>query len=379
MTYIETGNSVRVYDSAVITHDTMPLGTYKVCFDQMSGYSLARVADLLVGGEKVYGDREQKVSKIFRHYAASKRSLGVMLSGDKGQGKSLFLREVAEVAYQNEMPVVVVTSDSAGLADFLSTLGECVIIFDEFEKVFPLRGGEGDSRQHQFLSLFDGLSSVKRIYCVTVNSLPDVSSYFVNRPGRFHYHLRFDYPTSAEVRQYLLDQAPLAPLDEIEAAVRFSRKVNINYDHLRAVAIEINDPSAVFADAIQDLNIKNLEESHCTVLVTYADGVVARGTTRLDLFAENGAYTVLWVQGGTHTESISFSPESIVYHQHGGMEVPVGEVTFGSSGDLDPDDYDTDEEFEAAKIKHEKSGASKATKVEIRISGQSSHSYGGRF
>ena len=164
-TYIETGGHVRVYDDAVRTHQAFPAGTYRVHFTAKEGFSLIRVPDLVVGAERIYGGRESKVEKIFRSYNLSERSLGVMLSGDKGIGKSLFLRMVAEEAREQGLPIVIVSEDHEGIADFLDSLDECLIVLDEFEKVFPAgrRGIDGSNRQNQFLSLFDGLSSVKRI------------------------------------------------------------------------------------------------------------------------------------------------------------------------------------------------------------------------
>ena len=87
-TYIETGGHVRVYDDAVRTHQAFPLGTYRVSFTSKEGFSLVRIDDLTVGAERIYGGRDRKVAKIFRSYALSDRSLGVMLSGDKGIGNA---------------------------------------------------------------------------------------------------------------------------------------------------------------------------------------------------------------------------------------------------------------------------------------------------
>ena len=152
-TYIETGGHVRVYDDTVRTHPTFPPGTYRVSFAPKEGFSLVRIDDLTVGAERVYGGRDRKVAKIFRSYALSDRSLGVMLSGDKGIGKSLFLRMVAEAARDQGLPVVVVSEDHDGIVEFLDSLDECLIVFDEFEKIFPAgRRGitDGLNRQNQF-------------------------------------------------------------------------------------------------------------------------------------------------------------------------------------------------------------------------------------
>ena len=345
-TYIETGNEIRVYDSAVKAHDKFPLGTYRVNFDPKSGFSLIRLDDLVVGDERVYGDRERKVDKIFRTYERSARSLGVLLSGDKGQGKSLFLRMVAERANKLDLPVVLVNQDADGLADFLDTLDECMIVFDEFEKIFPSNRrsrGDNDSesgnRQNQFLSLFDGISSTKRIYCLTVNNVHDVSTYLVNRPGRFHYHMRFDYPGPDEVREYLNDQAPEAAPAEIESAALFSKRVSLNYDHLRAIAFELNAPGSTFAEIVQDLNIKAVEPSDYRIEATYADGRVLAHTQGMNLFERADVSKTVHMHNAGQSLYFSFTPSDLTFDEDGVIRLPVEKLSM-----RDDDDDDEPEE-----------------------------------
>lgn len=328
-TYIETGSRVRVYDSAVHTHEKLPLGTYKVHFDSKEGFSLLKVDDLRVGESTIYGKREQKVDKIFRAYDRSKRSLGVMLSGDKGIGKSLFLRMIAEEAQSREIPVVLVTEDADGIAEFLDTLDECLIVFDEFEKNFPSdrRGQFGQAnRQNQFLSLFDGMSSVKRIYCLTINDVQDVSPYIVNRPGRFHYHMRFEYPGPDEVRQYLSDQAPDAPEVEIENAALFSRRVHLNYDHLRAIAFELNSPNAQFTEIVEDLNIKPTEPSDYRVVAKFEDGTVYAEDHSLNLFERGNIHRTIELRSNNRSLFVSFLPSELLFEDDGQIYMPVGKI-----------------------------------------------------
>jgi hypothetical protein len=361
-TYIETGNRVRVYDSAVQAHDDLPLGTYRVCFAPMDGFSLQKIDDLIVGDEQVYGGRETKVDKIFRTYTRSDRSLGVMLSGDKGQGKSLFLRMVAERAHAEGIPVILVTEDYDGLAVFLDSLDECMVVFDEFEKVFPNRGSkregsDGENRQNQFLSLFDGMSSTKRLYCVTVNDVLDVSAYLVNRPGRFHYHMRFDYPGPQQVREYLGDQAPKATATEVESAAMFSQKVSLNYDHLRAIAFELNHPEAVFAEIVEDLNIKAVEPSKYFVEAMYADGSIVSGTEGINLFQRADRNITLFLRNGGNPLYFSFKQEDVAFGDDGIITIPVGKINVH-----DDDDEDKPEP--------------RPTSITLTLLGQPSYAYG---
>lgn len=336
-TYIETGNQIRVYDSAVVSHKALPLGTYKVHFSNKEGFSLMRVDDLVVGTARVYGSRDRKVDKIFSSYRRTERSLGVMLTGDKGQGKSLFLRMVAARAKDEKLPVILVTEDADGIAEFLDTLDECIIVFDEFEKVFPGGGPrshvEGSSRQNQFLSLFDGISAVKRIYCLTVNEISDVSAYLVNRPGRFHYHLRFDYPTPEEVRAYLNDQAPNASDEEVENAALFSRRVQLNYDHLRAIAFELNDANALFAEIVEDLNIKAVEPSAYRVEARFSDGTTYSDEAMLNLHEKGNVGRTVEVRSKNRSLFISFQPNDLLFEEDGQIYVPTHKMDV-----LDEDD-----------------------------------------
>ncbi|RSM68928.1 hypothetical protein DL991_40835 [Amycolatopsis sp. WAC 01375] len=128
------------------------------------------------------------------------------------------------------------------------------VIFDEFEKIFTL-SGDDEMSQTQFLGLFDGLSTTKRLYILSVNDLSRVNEFMLNRPGRFHYHLRFAYPEPETVTTYLRDQVPAISQSQIEEVVEFTRKHDTNFDHLRAIAFELCGGEE-FKDVIGDLNMK---------------------------------------------------------------------------------------------------------------------------
>ena len=118
---------------------------------------------------------------------------------------------------------------------------------------------EHNDDQAALLSLFDGTTGGKKLFIVTCNELYSLNSYIVNRPGRFHYHFRFDYPTPEDIREYLHDKLPEDKHGEIEKVVDFSRKTSLNYDCLRAIAFEL-DGGANFAAAVIDLNIMTTED-----------------------------------------------------------------------------------------------------------------------
>lgn len=291
-TIVASGGQFRLYDDSVQTFDRLPLATYAVCFSKMDGYSLRQVTPLAPGEETVYGSHGQRVDRIARAYAAMDRSLGVILSGDKGMGKSLMIRMLAAQAREQlELPTILVQHSTPGLASFLDDLGEVVVVFDEFEKVFASNGE--DEGQNQFLSLFDGLSVTKRLYVLSVNQLNRVNEFMLNRPGRFHYHMRFAYPEPETVATYLRDQVPGIVESQVDEVVEFSRKYDLNFDHLRAIAFELRQEEP-FAEVIGELNIKR-NERHGSLVearITWQDGDADVATGPIDLFDRDGVQAI---------------------------------------------------------------------------------------
>lgn len=291
-TIVASGGQFRLYDDSVQTFDRLPVATYAIDFSKMSGYSLRQVAPLSPGDETVYGSHTSRVDRIVRAYEAMDRSLGVILSGDKGMGKSLMLRMLAaQCREQLELPTILVQHSTPGLASFLDDLGEVVVVFDEFEKVFTSNGE--DDVQNQFLPLFDGLSATKRLYVLSVNHLGRVNEFMLNRPGRFHYHMRFAYPEPETVATYLRDQVPGIADAQVDAVVEFSRKYDVNFDHLRAIAFELRRGEP-FAEVIGDLNIKRPErhDSFVDARITWQDGDADVLTGPIDLFDRDSAQAI---------------------------------------------------------------------------------------
>ncbi|MEW1548365.1 AAA family ATPase [Streptomyces tsukubensis] len=290
-TIVSSGGEFRLYGNSVQTFTDLPLATYTISFSPMAGYSLRETDPLASAEETVYGSHVSRVRRIVTGYSAMDRSLGVILSGDKGMGKSLMLRLLAErMRETHHLPTVLVQHNTPGLAAFLDELGEVVVVFDEFEKIFS---NEDDESQNQFLSLFDGLSTTKRLYVLSVNELERVNDYMLNRPGRFHYHMRFAYPEPDTVATYLRDQVPGVSETQVAEIVDFSRKYDINFDHLRAIAFELRlgEP---FAEVIGDLNIKRSERSGSRIEahITWEKGGTDVYGGRVDLFNSESLQTI---------------------------------------------------------------------------------------
>ena len=143
MKIISTNNRYDVYDDSLRTYDVLPAQVYIVRFVKMQGFFLEKYDGLSVGEEKIYGVHDCKTEKVMRSFSIMERNLGVILSGDKGIGKSLFARVLADKAVKNGIPVIIVDMYIPGIAAYLESIDQKVmVLFDEFDKTFKNGSGE---------------------------------------------------------------------------------------------------------------------------------------------------------------------------------------------------------------------------------------------
>lgn len=337
MKAISIGKKYEIYDDSLKAYDKLPAKTYTVRFEKMSGFFLEARADLAVK-EKVYGIHPEKAGKVFKAFKKFERNLGVILSGDKGIGKSLFARLLASKAVEDGYPVIIIDQFIPGIAAYIESIEqEAVFLFDEFDKTFgSIRPGENEGDpQSGLLSLFDGTSQGKKLFIITCNSLHKLNDYLVNRPGRFHYHFRFEYPSSEEIMEYLTDKLGTQYVSEIQKVILFSRKVALNFDCLRAIAFELSMGGS-FETAIRDLNIINTRETVYDLMLHFNDGTVLRAKNcYLDMFNKDGMETVeLYDEKGRNLVTAEFMPSACVYDSaHGATVLPADSII------LDYNDY----------------------------------------
>lgn len=258
MHIVESGKRYRIFNNAITTYDQLPPKTYRVDYDpDTRTFSLLEAHDFEIPETKIYGQHLDKVKKVLNTMDKMNRNLGVILSGDKGIGKSLFSKCLGLKARKKGIPVILVNEYHEGIANFLEEIEQTVmILFDEYDKTF-------DEKKHncqaEMLSLFDGVSAGKKLFVITCNEIQSLSQYLINRPGRFHYHFRFLYPTADEIRDYMEDKLDKQYYDEIENVIAFSVRMNLNYDCLRSIAFELNN-GLKFQEAINDLNIIRISQ-----------------------------------------------------------------------------------------------------------------------
>lgn len=296
MKVINYGSKYEIYPNDLKTFDQLPKGTYTVEFNPMSGFSLSKINNFVQKEPKIYGNHGVKVDKALKTFEIINRSLGIILSGDKGVGKSIFAQLLAERCTDNNLPVIIVKKAYPGIADYIESIDqEVLVLFDEFEKMFDSRK-DGIEPQENLLGLLDGVSQKKKLFVITVNNLHRVNEFMINRQGRFHYHIRFGYLGHEEITEYLKDKLPSEYYGEIDNVVRFASRVPMNYDCLRAIAFELS-LGLTFAEAIADLNILNTDGQRYDITLDLVNGdngkslsIINDKNETLDLFDESVTY-----------------------------------------------------------------------------------------
>lgn len=350
MKIIKTGSTFDVFGDGLEVLKNLPPDPYIVRFSKDTGFHLERYSDIEIKESKIYGVHEQKVNKVLQAFDDMNRNLGVILSGDKGIGKSLFTTLLAVESIKRGLPVIIVNTYIGGIADYLDSIQQpVVVLFDEFDKTFAsISASSGKAQaQTEMLTLFDGLAQGRKMFVITCNSLKNLDEYLLNRPGRFHYHFRFDYPTAQEIRCYLEDKLDPQYYGEIDDVVFFSRSVKLNYDCLRAIAFELNRGDA-FKEAINDLNILNMKNTNNDLFVHYSNGVVltniyslscnpfSSGVFEIDLYNKTDRK-----RGTDHVATISFDSDDICFDQQTQeMVLPVDKVCIRFSYEMFCDDDD---------------------------------------
>lgn len=347
MKTIQTGYKFIIFDDSVKTYDQLPVSTYVVGYNQQEGCFLLQHSELHVS-EKTYGVHNSKVEKVLRSFETTQRNLGVILSGDKGIGKSLFAKMLCEKGRLHGLPTIIVDACLPGIAHFIESIEqECIVLFDEFDKTF--RSNHNNDDQASLLSLFDGTAGGKKLFVVTCNELYGLNDYIVNRPGRFHYHFRFEYPESNDIREYLQDKLDPEYWSEIDNVIGFSRKISLNYDCLRAIAFELNQGTS-FSEAANDLNILNINSEEYNLTLKLDNGMVLhQNRFRTNLFNNDGYYTwaTMYDNAGREILDVRYDKNCVVYDLSKNATIIPEEGLYLDFSDMD--DAKIKEQYGSAK------------------------------
>lgn len=233
------------------TTNKLPVGIYSLRIS-MSGYYLELESQPKLP-PKLFGNTKARADLIVNTYKDRDVSTGVLLIGNKGQGKTLLANVVTDLLLKEGVPVILIPSGFSGAAfnSFLGVLGDCCLIFDEFAKLY----NNDKQDQDALLTLFDGTKSTKRLIILTENEEYNINNFLLGRPGRILY--KFKYGTiQLDVVEEVLDYWQISQEVKLQI-LHYATDINdMSMDILKAIVDEHKRyPQDDIKDIVERLNV----------------------------------------------------------------------------------------------------------------------------
>ena len=251
--FLKSGSTYRVAsDEAMDIHRKLPAGNYVVKINEMSGELYLESIEGFTIPNKIYGNCLKHTDKIIRTFMDRDNATGVMMTGEKGSGKTLLTKNVAIKLASQGVPTIVINQPWHGdkFNTFIQNIEQpCAILFDEFEKTYDR------DEQESILTLLDGVFPTKKLFMITCNDKWRVDIHMRNRPGRIYYMLDFKGLDADFIREYCNDN--------LENKVHIETIVNVgslfsefNFDMLKSLVEEMNRYNESPQEALEMLNAK---------------------------------------------------------------------------------------------------------------------------
>lgn len=299
MSFLVTDTTVRFFDAKAITlNESVPIGIYKLNVEQ-TGVYLSEY-DYTVNQGRIYGDAESIANHIVESYTRPNqtKNLGVLLSGEKGLGKTLTIKLVIE-KLKKKYPIIFI-NDYFGNAqlDFLMHLSNCVVIFDEFDKTH--RGSVNEestdntiTKQESLLTVLDGTNKESHnLYLLSCNNAYALNENLISRPSRIRYHYKYETLSQKDIEDYCKDNLVKK---ELQAELVDSLLCNrfVSFDIVQTVVQELNDFDVSVEQVMKYMNL-DVGELNVTFRISfqYADQeyVVEKDETDLRLTSNSNQY-----------------------------------------------------------------------------------------
>ena len=244
-------------DGSIDVRADLPVGTYTVGVDPRRGFFLKLVTDFCKSG-KIYGKTPRHADRILNSFKVRPNSTGVLLSGEKGSGKTMLAKIISQQASLDGIPTIIINSSFSGdgFNSFIQSI-DCpaIVIFDEFEKVFKKEDQEG------ILTLLDGVYPTKKLFILTTNDKYRVNQHMTNRPGRIFYLIEYKGIDLEFIEEYCNDNLKEELKCHIKQICRLTMMYPVfNFDMLKALVEEMNRYNETPNEALEILNAKPFQE-----------------------------------------------------------------------------------------------------------------------
>lgn len=220
---------------------------YNVKYNRYTGNISFKTAKMFTLPSKIYSTEKDEafIEKVLNKYKNTDNGvLGVMLSGLKGAGKTIMLKQIA---IRSNLPIILLDREfpeykfKTLFQGLVNT--ETCFVFDEIDKQ------NSDFEMSDLLQVLDGMNTVgKKLMLFACNDDKKVSEFLVDRCSRVRYWKRFDKMSEEMIKQIVGDR--------VEDSSRINEISDFIYTHFECVSF---DNILSFIDEIASFPNENLE------------------------------------------------------------------------------------------------------------------------
>jgi len=235
--------------------------------EEMVEHHLRRVSDTITLPAKIYGATETRADRVLGiHFKTdATETTGLLLTGNKGAGKTLLSDVLTNKAIAKGMAVINVSRSFINhdiLLKFLTQFNNCVFVFDEFGKNFHKQ------LQEKMLTLFDGLHSSNRLIILIENEISAISDFFLDRPSRILFHYHYNTLDPSIVKQYCKDNLKYKRYQN-DIVTAHKNTPMFTFDKLKGLVSACNrltNGKMAFSELIRNLNIHVGEQNSMEII-----------------------------------------------------------------------------------------------------------------
>lgn len=274
--------------------------------------------------DKIYDINSSMRQDIKLAFESYDRNLGVLLTGNKGQGKSL---EAKLLCKELGLPVILVNKSIPKDVNFISFFNGikqnyCFFV-DEFEKLFADKERTDTNKDYHeqdvFLSFMDGVltNEHKVFFLLTTND--SVNEYFINRPSRVKFLKEYDELSEEIFNMIVSDKLNDKKFkDDLEENVSL---INLNIDLLISIIDDINLFNKPFSEFKDSYNYKLEQYKYdMTIIEGNSEKFIGFFTSKKKLKIDNR-----YINNYLVKEIIKFTKDEILFISEKWVETEDGD------------------------------------------------------
>lgn len=289
-----------------ITEKLTPKKSYLLNYNDVYDYYFLTDAESLQLPKDIFGDKSY-LNRFLVKYEKQDKNLGILLTGIKGDGKSV---DAKLLALNSDQPIIIINAGykCQKFLEFLSNpvFNNCTIFIDEYEKLYEANIDSRDNTNStvNILKLLDGYSNNKNLFIFTSNSI-NISKYLLNRPSRLRYVKEYggiDNSTLVDIVNFYIKDKTNA-----EYVIQYLKSFPLlTIDITRELLTEVVDLEITIEEALEHFNFKPKYKTYNVQAFIFSDENCTKLLNKSTLYHDRGATEIL----GTITNSSIYSTQA---------------------------------------------------------------------